>query len=96
MGGTVKPGSKYAHLLHAVRKLPPGQVYVGTKGVDFDCEPASFQGVIYRVATERGGGWRATTIVVGGTVFYGFFKASDYMRPNLPACPVVKKARGEN
>lgn len=93
----IGPHSKYRHLLGQVRKLKPGEVYVATKGVDFDCEPVSFQGVVYSLATTKGGDWRATTISVGdypAKVAYAFYKASDYMRPNLPACPIVKKFRG--
>jgi hypothetical protein len=89
-------GSKYAHLIHAVRKLMPGEVYVGTKGEDFTCEPMSFQGVIYEVAATKGAQWKATTVVIGHHyVAYAFYKETDYMRPHLPACPMVKKLAGE-
>lgn len=91
----IGPGSKYAHLLHAVKKLKAGEVYVATKNVDFTCEVVSFQGVVYMLAFSKGGGWRATTLVLpGNRVAYAFYKNDDYMRPHLPGCPVIKSIRG--
>lgn len=90
----MKPGSKYHHLIHSVKRLELGQVYAATKGIEFLCEPDSFRGVVYELATTKGGGWRGTCTVIGRTVYYAFYKDTDYMRPNLPACPVVRKARG--
>lgn len=86
---------KYAHLVHAVRKLNPGEAYVATKGADFECLPESFRGVVYQLAAEKGSGWRGTASVVGNSVVYTFYKNSDYMRPNLPAYPLVVKLKGE-
>lgn len=87
--------SKYDHLLVNVKKLKGGEVFGALRGEDFDCEPVSFQGVVYQLAAKKGNGWKATTIVVKDLVFYGFYKNTDYWKPNLPACPVVKKWMGE-
>jgi len=87
--------SKYDPLLSNVRKLKGGEVYGAMRGEDFDCEPVSFQGVVYGLAIKKGGGWKATTVVVGNTVFYAFYRDSDYWKPNLPAAPIVKKWKGE-
>jgi hypothetical protein len=86
---------KYAHLVHAVRKLKAGEAYIATKGEDFDCKPQSFQGVVYQLASEKGGGWKGTASVVGQSVIYTFYKDTDYMRPNLPAYPLVLKLKGQ-
>lgn len=86
---------KYAHLVHAVRKLKPGEAYIATKGADFECQPESFRGVVYQLATEKGGQWKGTASVVGHSVVYCFYKETDYMRPNLPAYPLVLKLRGQ-
>lgn len=91
----MKPGSKYHHLIHSVRKLKPGEAYLAQKGQDFDCQPESFRGVVYDLATTKGGGWVGTCTVFGAVVVYAFYKRDDYMRPNLPAYPIVKKLRGE-
>lgn len=90
----MKNGSKYYHLIHGVRKLKPGEAYVATKGADFDCAPESFRGVVYDLALTKGGGWKGTSTVVGNLVIYAFYKETDYMRPNLPAYPIVLKHRG--
>lgn len=86
---------KYAWLLTGIRKLPPGEAFLANKGSEFDCAPGSFRGAVYRAAAEKGRGWKATTIVHGRTVVYAFYQNRDYMRPNLPAYPIVKKIRGE-
>lgn len=91
----MKPGSKYHHLIHNVRKLPNGSAFAASKGVDFTCSPDSFRGVVYDLASTKGGEWVGTCTVIGGTVVYAFYKRSDYMRPNLPAYPIVKKLKGE-
>lgn len=91
-------GSKYDHLLVNVRKLNAGEVFCAVRGEDFDCEPVSFQAVIYGLAAKKGGGWKATTILVGlypARVFYAFYRQSDYWKPNLPAAPIIKKWKGE-
>jgi len=88
-------GSKYDSLLVNVRKLKGGEVFGALRGEDFHCEPVSFQGVIYQLAQKKGGGWKATTIVVRDLVFYAFYRESDYWKPNLPAAPIVKKWKGE-
>jgi len=92
-------GSKYDYLLSNVRKLKGGEVFGAEQGSEFDCEPVSFQGVIYNLARKKGDGWKATTILVGlypTMVFYAFYKESDYWKPNLPAAPIVKKWKGES
>lgn len=86
---------KYAHLVHAVRKLKAGEAYVATQGADFQCQPESFRGVVYQLASEKGGGWRGTASVIGDSVVYTFYKNTDYMRPNLPAYPLVLRLKGE-
>jgi hypothetical protein len=91
----MKPGSKYHHLVHGVRKLNPGEVYIASYPADFTCKPESFQKVVYDLAATKGGGWQGTSTIVGVSVVYAFFKRSDYMRPNLPACPVVVKMQRE-
>jgi hypothetical protein len=91
----VKPQSKYYPLMSAVRKLKPGEAYIATKGAEFDCQPESFRGVVYALAGEKGGGWKGTASVVGNSVIYTFYKDSDYMRPNLPAYPIVLKLKGQ-
>lgn len=91
----MQPGSKYYHLIHNVRKLKPGEAYLATKGSEFTCNPESFRGVVYDLASTYGGGWVGTATVVGGSVVYAFYRREDYMRPNLPAYPIVKKLRGE-
>jgi hypothetical protein len=85
---------KYAHLVHSVRKLSPGEAYIATKGSEFECEPESFRGVVYQLAAEKGGHWKGTASVIGKSVVYCFYKETDYMRPNLPAYPLVLKLRG--
>ena len=91
----MQPGSKYHYLTRAVRKLGAGEAYVAHYGDAFTCKPESFRGVLYDAATSRGGGWVATSTIVGNSVVYAFYKRSDYMRPNLTAYPIVKKLRGE-
>lgn len=90
----MKPQSKYYPMIHAVRKLKPGEAYVAQKGTDFDCAPESFRGVVYDLAQTKGGGWKGTSTIVGSLVIYAFYKETDYMRPNLPAYPIVLKHRG--
>jgi len=91
----MKPGSQYYHLLNNVRKLAKGEAFVAAKGIDFTCQPQSFQGVVYDLAKTKGRGWIGTSTVIGGSVVYAFYMRSDLMRPNLPAYPIVKKMRGE-
>jgi hypothetical protein len=83
-------------MLPSVQKLKPGEAYVATKGQDFDCLPESFRAVVYDLAVTKGGGWQGTSTVVANSVVYAFFKRGDYMRPNLPAYPLVRKMRGEH
>ena len=90
----MKAESKYHHLLAAVRKLKPGEAYVADRN-DFTCKPESFQSMLYSLAAEKGQGWRATSVVIGGVVVYTFYKRTDYMRPNLRAYPIVLKMKGE-
>lgn len=87
--------SKYISLLANVRKLKAGEAYVLTQGVHFTCQPESMRGVIYELAATKGWEWKGTVSVVGRSVIYCFYKKSDYMRPNLPAYPIVQKYRGE-
>jgi hypothetical protein len=91
----ISQNSKYRHLVHAVRKLKAGEAYIATKGVDFTCEPHSFTAVVYGLAGAKGNGWKGTVAVVGSSVVYTFYRDTDYMRPNLPAYPLVVKLRGE-
>ena len=90
----MKPQSKYYHLIHSVRKLKPGEAFLAQHGQDFTCQPESFRGVVYDLAATKGGGWVGTCTVVNGFVVYAFYKRGDYMRPNLPAYPLVLKLRG--
>lgn len=91
----MKPGSKYHYLIHNVRKLAAGEAFIAHKGQDFECQPESFRAVVYSLAATKGGGWLATSTVLRDCVVYAFYKRGDYMRPNLPAYPIVKKMRGE-
>lgn len=87
----LKPGSKYDHLVRGVTKLKPGEAFFAQQGGTFTCTPESFRNVLYQVASTAGKGWRVTSVVKGTTVVWAFYKNSDYMRPNLPAYPIVKK-----
>lgn len=95
MASNITQGSKYAHLLHGVRRLQRGQVYVAVQGHDFSCLPESFRTIIHLVAHSKGPRWRATTSIVGTQVFFAYYDSRDYMKPNMPAMPLVLKARGE-
>jgi hypothetical protein len=86
--------SKYRYLMANVVKLKPGEAYIASHGEQFDCEPESFRGIVYMLAESKGGGWKGTVCVIGKNVVYAFYRDSDYMRPNLPAYPIVKKLRG--
>lgn len=88
------PGSKYDHLVRGVSKLKPGEAFFAQKGGTFTCQPESFRGMLYQVASAAGKDWRVTSVVLGDNVVWAFYKRGDYMRPNLPAYPVVKKLRG--
>ena len=95
-GNKIGPGSKYARLVLGVRKLQKGQVYVATQGHDFTCLPESFRTVVHAAAASKTpGNWKATTSIVGRQVFFAYYEARDYMKPNMPAMPLVRKARGE-
>lgn len=91
----LKPGSKYYHHVRGVRKLGAGEAFIATKGEHFTCQPESFRHIVYEAALTHGNGWRGTCTVIGKSVVYAFYRNSDYMRPNLPAYPLVKKLRGE-
>lgn len=88
-------GSKYDPLRVNVTKLKPGEAFVATQGEDFICKPESFRQVVYSLASHKGNGWKGTASVVGHSVVYCFFREFDFMRPNLPAYPIVLKLRGE-
>lgn len=92
----LKPGSKYWYLVTGMTKLDPGKAFHAEKGYDFTCEPETFRNVLYQAAYTAGNNWRVSTIVVNGTVVWACWKSTDYMRPNLPAYPIVKKIRKEN
>lgn len=81
---------KYRALALGIQKLKPGEAFVAQKGADFDILPESFRAVLYRIAQEKGPEWRVTTLIRGKRVVYAYYKKTDYMRPNLPAYPVVK------
>lgn len=84
------PTKKYRALLLGIQKLKPGEAFVAVRGADFDCLPESFRAALYRITQEKGGDWVVTTLVRGRKVVYAYYKKTDYMRPNLPAYPVVK------
>lgn len=90
----MKPGSKYYYLMHNVKKLKAGEAFIATRKEEFDCEPNSFTSVVYQLAATKGGGWKGTVVVLGDSVVYAFYRDADYMRPNLPAYPLVRKLRG--
>ena len=90
----LKPGSKYSYLVQGVRKLKPGEAMMSTKDHDFTCTPETFRAVLYNAARTKGSQWHATSLIIGTSVVYAFYQSGDYMRPNLPAYPIVKKMRG--
>jgi hypothetical protein len=90
----LKPGSKYDHLVKGICKLKPGEAFFAQKGGMFTCAPESFRNVLYQVASTAGKEWRVSSVVRGDAVVWAFYKKSDYLRPNLPAYPVVKKLKG--
>lgn len=85
--------SKYSWMAGWVSELEPGQAYRAEKGVEYDCMSESFRNVVYTVAREKG--WKATATVFPEFVVFAFFKPTSYMRPNLPAYPIVRKLKGE-
>jgi hypothetical protein len=87
--------SKYDSLRVNVHKLKAGEAYVATYPEDFTCQPESFRNVVFALANAAGHCWKGTCAVTGRHVIYAFYKASDFMRPHLPAYPIVKKMRGE-
>lgn len=91
----VNGNSKYAPLLRNVEKLKPGEAFIATQNDDFTCDPATFAGVVYKLAAAKSGGWKGTVAVIGRSVVYAFYRRDDYMRPNLSAYPIVRKMRGE-
>jgi hypothetical protein len=91
----LKAGSKYQYLVRGMTKLKPGEAFHAEKGHDFTCQPESFRNVLYQAASTAGHGWHVSAVIVGNTVVWACWKASDYMRPNLPAYPIVKRMKGE-
>lgn len=89
--------SKYGWLLGHVQTLPPGEAHLAQYGSQYQCLPQSFAAYVYAAAIERG--YKATVAIIdrnsGSSVVYAFYRPTDYMRPNLPAYPIVKKMRGE-
>jgi hypothetical protein len=81
---------KYFPLMQGIQKTKPGEAFVAEQGVDFTCLPESFRAVLYGITKEKGGDWVVTTLVRGRRVVYAYYRRTDYMRPNLPAYPVVK------
>lgn len=91
----IHEGSKYAYLVKGVRKLEPGEAMLATQYSEFTCTPESFRNTVYSAARTAGSHWRATATIIGTSVVYAFYRTDDYMRPNLPAYPIVRKMRGE-
>lgn len=85
--------SKYSWMAGWVSELAPGEAYRAERGVDFECEPRSFASVVYMVAREKG--WKATVTCFPDFVVFAFYRPTAYMRPNLPAYPIVRKLKGE-
>ena len=90
----LKHGSKYRYLVNGVRKLEPGEAMIATKDHDFTCTPETFRSVLYQAAVTKGRDWHATSVIIGTSAVYAFYRTGDYLRPNLPAYPLVKKLRG--
>jgi hypothetical protein len=88
------PGSKYHYLVNGMVKLKPGEAFQAEQYVDFTCTPESFRNVLYQAASTAGHGWHVSAVVIGKIVLWACWKQSDYLRPNLPAYPLVKKLRG--
>lgn len=84
---------KYEWLKGWVKELEPGEAFVATRGLEFDCTPASFAGSVYRYAEDKG--WKATVVCFQATVVFAFYSPQSFLRPNMKAYPIVKKYRGE-
>lgn len=91
----LKPNSKYQYLVRGMNRLEPGKAFHAQQGHDFTCKPESFRNMLYQAASTRGGGWHVSAVVVGQTVVWACYQSRDYMRPNLPAYPIVKALKGE-
>lgn len=76
-----------------VKDLEPGHAYLARRGTEYVCESRSFAGVVYATAREKG--WKATVVTGERWVVFAFYRPDSYMRPNLPAYPIVKKMRRE-
>lgn len=48
-----------------------------------------------RLLAKRAGAGREQPRWFGNSVIYTFYKETDYMRPNLPAYPLVLKMRDD-
>lgn len=88
---TISKTSMYAWLLSQVRELEPGKAFEARRGQHYTCESQSFTQAVYAVAAQNG--YKATCSVFETSVVYCFYRADSYLRPNLPAYPVVKKMR---
>jgi hypothetical protein len=86
--------SKYVYLLGWVRELKPGEAHVAFRGEHYTCQSESFRGVVYQVAKEKG--LAATVSVFTSCVVFAFYQPTGYLRPNLPAYPIVKKMRRQS
>jgi hypothetical protein len=87
--------SKYKWLgRRATRELKPGVAHLAIRGTDFECEPASFAGQVYQAAYALD--LKASCAVFSDRVVFAFYRGDDFVRPNLPAYPVVRKMRGES
>lgn len=91
----ISPGSKYAYLVRGMTKLKPGEAFHAEKGHDFTCLPETFRNLLYQAAKQAGNGWKVSAVISDETVVWVCWKHKDYLRPNLPAYPLVKKLRGQ-
>jgi hypothetical protein len=83
--------SKYAFLLGWVMELEPGKAHKARRGKEFTCEPSSFGQVVYAAAAQRG--YKATVATFAEGVVFAFYRADNFMKPNLAAYPIVKRMR---
>jgi hypothetical protein len=89
----MKRGGKYQWIKGQVKELEPGTAYLARREVEFLCLPGSFAQAVYRTAREKG--WRATVAIGDTWVAFTFYRPDSYLRPNMPAYPIVKKMRRE-
>jgi hypothetical protein len=77
----------------AARELKPGVAFQAFRGKDYECLSISFAGQVYAAAYALG--LKATCSVFEDCVVFAFYHPDAFMRPNMPAYPVVRKMRSQ-